>query len=93
MSQVLGKKEPTMPAAHEYLKPKIAIRKSNVIVTEGKPQPMTDMLKGRTIERVLRTSNQLLIRCADGFEVRVSWRDDLGRMVGTPIVDEVRQWK
>lgn len=69
------------------------VRKSNVVVREGKPQPITAQLKGKRIERLIATDAQLLIRCTDGTEVRVSWRDERGRMQGTPYLDDVRRWK
>lgn len=71
----------------------LALQKSNVIVREGKSAPISEQLKGRKLERLLSTSEQLLIRCTDGTEVRVSWRDGQGRMVGTPYLDDVRRWK
>jgi hypothetical protein len=71
----------------------LGLRRSHVIVAEGKPAPISDHLRGRTVERLLSTKEQLLIRCTDGTEVRVSWRDLSGRMIGTPFLDDVRRWK
>ena len=71
----------------------LQLRKSNVIVRDGKPGPLSDVLRGRVIQRVLTTQEQLLIRTEDGAELRVSWRDEKGRMIGTPVLDDVRRWK
>lgn len=71
----------------------LALKRSHVIVSEGKPQPISDTLRGRPVERLVATGKQLLIRTTDGMEVRISWRDRLGRMQGTPILDDVRRWK
>lgn len=68
-------------------------RQSHVIVREGKPAPISDVLRGRTVDRLLATSSQLLIRCTDGCEVRISWRNEAGHMQGTPYLDDVRRWK
>lgn len=69
------------------------LRRSHLIVTEGKPAPISDQLKGRTVERVLSTAGQLLVQCTDGYEVRIAWRDLKGRVTGAPMLDDVRRWK
>lgn len=66
---------------------------SRTIIREDLPQPVTDVLKGRVIERLLRVDAQLLIRCTDGTEVRLSWRNEHGRAQGTPYLDDVGSWK
>jgi len=66
---------------------------SRTIIREDQPQPVTDALKGRVVERLLRVGPQLLIRCADGTEVRLSWRDERGRAQGTPYLDNVGCWR
>lgn len=67
--------------------------RSHVIVREGKPQPLTDQLRGRVVDRLLSTADCLLIRCTDGTEVRISWRDETGRLAGIPYLEEVRRWR
>ncbi|MBA3563077.1 MAG: hypothetical protein H0W33_03530 [Gammaproteobacteria bacterium] len=71
----------------------LGLRRSNVIVREGRPQPVSAQLRGKQIERLLSTPAQLLIRCTDGTEVRMSWRDEHGAMIGTPCLDDVRSWR
>lgn len=66
---------------------------TRTIIREDRPQPVTDVLKGRVIERLLSVDTQLLIRCTDGTEVRLSWRDERGRAQGTPYLDEVGRWR
>jgi len=67
-------------------------RRSHVIVAEGKPAPISDQLAGRKIARLLSTADCLLIRCTDGTEVRIGWRDDSGRRQGRPYLEDVRRW-
>ena len=69
------------------------LRTSRVVVNESKPQPLSDLIRGKAVQRMLTTHEQLLIRFTDGTEIRMSWRDDNGRMVGTPFLDDVRRWK
>lgn len=62
------------------------------IVAEGKPAPLTDATRGKVVDRVLLVGGQMIWRFTDGTEVRVSSRDDLGHMVGVPVIDEIGKW-
>lgn len=73
--------------------PSIRPARSNVLVSVGKPQPITDVIRGKTVERVLKTAEQMLLRFTDGTEVRVGWFDETGRVPGVPMIDDVRRWK
>jgi len=67
--------------------------RKRVFIREGRPAPISDQLKGKSIERLLSTETQLLIRCTDGTEVRISWRNEQGLMVGVPYLDDVGRFK
>lgn len=69
------------------------LQRSNVLIRQGRQATISEQLKGRTIEGLLATGQQLLIRTTDGHEVRISWRDDAGRMQGVPLLDDVKRWK
>lgn len=80
---------PQIPMQRKALR----LSESHVLIREGKPAPLTDALHGRKIERCISTAGQLLIRCTDGTEVRVSWRNEKGQISGAPMLDDVRRWK
>lgn len=49
---------------------------------------LTQQLAGRTIETVWRNGACLLIRCTDGYEITIGWRDpDTGAPIdGEPVI-------
>lgn len=52
-----------------------------------------DALVGRRVSQVLRNASHLIIRCDDGVELRVAWRDERGRSSnGVPMLEEITRW-
>lgn len=68
----------------------LKLPRRSTFIREGAPQPITDLLKGKTVERFLTTGTHLLIRFTDRTEARISWREWGGRAtIGKPQLDEM----
>ena len=58
----------------------------NTLLLRFSPEPLSgvaggeisDLLRGRQIDSVLRNEVRLVIRCMDAFEIHVGWVDDEG---------------
>ncbi len=47
--------------------------------------PLTTILSGKQIECIYHNGQVLLVRCTNGFEVKIAWLDDDGKPVdGSP---------
>lgn len=85
----------TQPEGIPLIKPQdferltLELPRRATFIREGLPEPITDMLKGKTVERVLTTGQHLLIRFTDRTEARITWRDLRGDVLwGKPQLDE-----
>ncbi len=71
----------------------IGVRRSNVIVSSARPGAISEAVRGRQIESVLSTDEQVLLQFSDGMEIRIGFYDDGRRVSGKPMLDDVRRWR